>query len=216
MTSSRSETPDEPMRPAWQRRLPNVLTSARLVLTVVVAAAISGDAWTTALVSYLVASVTDWLDGGLARLWSVTSPFGRVFDPLADKVLNLTTFLFLVGVPAAGVAHWMVGALVARELLVTGLRGTLEGEGVAFGADNFGKAKMVLQVVALSGILLALSVGPIVTEPLAYRLVRDGLLWGVVVLTAVSGVHYVWQARYHLGWPATPVESDAEGGDSPA
>ncbi len=111
---------------------------------------------------FVVAALTDLLDGHLARRWQVVSGFGRIMDPFDDKVLVLGAFVFLASPRFAeasdgdygrfrmltGVQSWMVTVILARELFVTSVRGVLEGRGVAFGAEWPGKCKMVLQSVA--------------------------------------------------------------------
>src|SRR5919201_606789 len=114
--------------------LPNGLTLARLVLAVGLFACIAGEWWLTGVVVFALAAVTDWLDGYLARKHGLASAFGRNFDPLVDKVLICGAFIFLLPVAGAGLAAWMVTVVVARELIITGLRSFFEGRGVSFGA----------------------------------------------------------------------------------
>src|SRR4051812_8153636 len=137
--------------------LPNALTTARLGLAVVLFACISYALWNVALAVFVVAAITDWLDGFIARKQGLTSAFGRNFDPLVDKVLIAGAFIFLMPVPDARLAPWMVTLVVVRELLVTGLRSFFESRATGFGADWFGKLKMVLQCAALVAIFLSLS-----------------------------------------------------------
>lgn len=125
---------------------------------------------------FIIAAVTDALDGRLARRWGVVSTFGRVMDPFADKVLVLGAFVMLAGpgftdVPrlfveglshskavrfhsVSGVAPWMVVLILGRELLVTSLRGLVESRGGDFSATTSGKLKMVFQCVSAPAILL--------------------------------------------------------------
>src|ERR1700722_17949682 len=113
-----------------------------------------------AFIVYLIALFTDFLDGYLARRWKVEGAFGRVVDPFVDKVLVLGSFIFFAGKnfviqeehtavvkTITGVAPWMVVLILARELLVTTLRGASEASGQNFGADMGGKLKMVVQSV---------------------------------------------------------------------
>src|ERR1700722_8978373 len=137
------------------RHIPNAITAARLVLAIFFFGLLalyqhggSGDPWrlNTAFIIYVVALFTDFLDGYLARRWKVEGAFGRVVDPLVDKVLVLGSFIFFAGknfiIPdtataetlkmsgvvktVSGVAPGMVVLLLARELLVTSLRGSSE------------------------------------------------------------------------------------------
>src|SRR5262249_39586622 len=123
--------------------LPNQLTAARLALAVVLFALIGGEAWGGCLLVFALAALTDWLDGYLARLQNQASALGRVFDPLVDKVLMCGAFIFLLpmGWREGWLAPWMVTVVVARELVITGLRSYLETMGVQFGADWLGKVK---------------------------------------------------------------------------
>ncbi len=191
---------------AWWHALPNAITSVRLVLSVGcltllglagrssgVERATWGD-W--AIVVFIVAALTDVLDGYLARRWNAITPFGRVMDPFVDKVLVLGTFVFLAAPGlaagpgeglASGVAAWMVVVILARELLVTSLRGVLEGMGKPFPADRFGKAKMLLQCVAAPYAINEATHGwyaPLATG----HAIAQWTLWLAVAATALSGL----------------------------
>jgi CDP-diacylglycerol--glycerol-3-phosphate 3-phosphatidyltransferase len=180
--------------PVWN--VPNILTATRLGLAVVLFALITMESWALALVVFIIAAITDWLDGFLARRQGLTSAFGRNFDPLVDKVLVCGAFIFLLPVSAAGLAAWMVTLVVARELVITGLRSFFESQTANFGADWLGKLKMVLQCAALIAIFLAL----MLREPgweSAFR-PMDGakviLIWAMLAATALSGLQYLWRA----------------------
>src|SRR5947209_7059499 len=135
--------------------LPNQLTASRLVLSIVLFALIVVQQWLWCVVVFAVAAFTDWLDGYLARRQNLTSALGRVFDPLVDKVLICGAFIFLLGFsPQTGLTPWMVTVVVARELIINGLRTFLESRGVHFGADWLGKIKMGLQCAALIAIFM--------------------------------------------------------------
>jgi CDP-diacylglycerol--glycerol-3-phosphate 3-phosphatidyltransferase len=188
----------------WRRRLPNILTTVRLLLAFVLFWAIGAEKWPSALVVFLIAAITDWLDGYLARRYGSASTLGRMYDPLVDKVLIVGAFVFLLDVRSSalpGGAGWtpaMVVVLLAREFLVTGVRAYLEERGVAFGADWLGKAKMVLQASALAWILAAFCLAEAKMAPSWSALLRDLLNGLAVGLTAASGLHYLWVARRHL------------------
>jgi CDP-diacylglycerol---glycerol-3-phosphate 3-phosphatidyltransferase len=169
--------------------IPNQLTVARFFLSLGLFALIAWEQWTWALVVYLVAAFTDWLDGYIARVWDMGSDLGRILDPLVDKVLNLGAFVFLlpVGTSQGWLLPWMVTLLVVRELVITGLRSELEARGAKFGADWLGKLKMVLQCVALAVILLAMQLPGL-------ALTRDVLVWAVLVVTLLSGLQYLVKA----------------------
>jgi CDP-diacylglycerol--glycerol-3-phosphate 3-phosphatidyltransferase len=184
-----------PVRPPIVN-LPNLLTSARFVLAVVLFVLISYQAWLWCLIVFCLAALTDWLDGYLARKQGLTSSLGRNLDPLVDKVLVCGAFIFLLPAashglaPVSELAPWMVVVVVGRELIITSLRGYLESQGVVFGADWLGKLKMGLQCAALIAIFVALQ------APEADLLVRlsAGLLYAMVGATALSGAQYLWKA----------------------
>jgi CDP-diacylglycerol--glycerol-3-phosphate 3-phosphatidyltransferase len=172
--------------------LPNGLTLARLLLAGVLFGCIAAEWWLVGLVVFAVAAVTDWLDGYLARKQGLTSAFGRNFDPLVDKVLICGAFIFLLPVAGAGLAPWMVTVVVARELIITSLRSYLESYQAAnFGADWLGKLKMGLQCAALLAILFVLGTG---AAGGFWSAVQVGLIWAMLLATALSGVQYLWRA----------------------
>lgn len=175
--------------------IPNLLTTGRLGLAVVLFICIAMEQWAWGLGVFCLAAFTDWLDGYLARKQGLCSPFGRNFDPLVDKVLVCGAFIFLLPVDKAELAAWMVTVVVARELVITGLRSFMENQGASFGADWLGKAKMVLQCAALVAILLSLAVGD--STPWI-RPIQVGLIWGMLVATALSGLQYLWRAALLL------------------
>lgn len=180
--------------------LPNILTATRLGLAIVLFVLISLQSWPMALVVFVIAAITDWLDGFIARRQGLTSAFGRNFDPLVDKVLVCGAFIFLLGIPSAGLQPWMVTLVVARELVITGLRSFFESQTAAFGADWLGKIKMVLQCAALVAIFAALALSD--TDNAALKSsaegVRTALIWAMLVATALSGIQYLWRAAVLL------------------
>lgn len=222
----------EARRSGWKRWLPNALTCVRVVvaagLFVVLACweglGVSGGAregalgvgrvvvwplvWATVL--FVVAAVTDALDGMLARRWGVVSQFGRIMDPFADKVLVLGTLIMMVGPNfqaggvtdgggmrhVAGFAPWMVVAMLARELLVTSIRAVMEGQGVKFSADWSGKIKMILQSTAIPAILMAIAMDPggAGREGSGVRMAIVIAAWTTTVVTVASAWPYVVRA----------------------
>jgi CDP-diacylglycerol--glycerol-3-phosphate 3-phosphatidyltransferase len=182
-----------PRRPAALFNLPNQLTTSRLGLAVVLFVLIAFEHWPWCLLVFALAALTDWLDGYLARLQGQTSAFGRVLDPLVDKVLVCGTFIFLLphgSRPEEGwLTPWMVVVVVSREFLITGLRSYVETLGVHFGADWLGKLKMGLQCAALIAVFVALW-SP--SSLLAFC--RDVLIWAMLAATILSGLQYVIRA----------------------
>lgn len=188
---------DRPEASLWN--LPNILTLIRLVLAVFLCAAISGEWWMTGLGIMLVASVTDWLDGYLARLQGLVSSLGRMLDPLVDKVLISGAFIFLLPVAAARgegwLPPWMVAVVVGRELIITSIRELMERKGVAFGADWPGKVKMALQCIAICLALVAEDARSrdsfLGLAPGTWGSLRDIFMWGMALATIGSGLHYL-------------------------
>jgi CDP-diacylglycerol--glycerol-3-phosphate 3-phosphatidyltransferase len=186
----------------------NNITLARLVLTVGFLVLVGVPRrWTygLGLILFLVASAGDILDGYLARRHGVTSDIGRVGDPLVDKVLICGGFIMLLGTgefPA--LKHWMVLAIVLRELLVTTLRGLSEARGVPFMATLWGKAKMFLQSVALGVLVCGYALG-VILEPWG-RAVQLLALYSAVIATIISGLYYLDRACRLLrpGWEGGP------------
>jgi CDP-diacylglycerol---glycerol-3-phosphate 3-phosphatidyltransferase len=180
---------------------PNQLTASRLGLSIILFVLIAVESWLWCIVVFAVAAVTDWLDGYLARKQGLTSALGRVFDPLVDKVLICGAYIFLLGnsYQQTGLLPWMVTVVVARELIINGLRSYLESRGVVFGADWLGKIKMVLQCAALLGVFLVLALNGRDASADALTIlerVRDGLIYAMIAATALSGLQYVWRAAW--------------------
>src|SRR2546425_4951265 len=123
--------PEAPNKQPSVLNVPNLLTVPRLVLAVVFFAFLAAHWFKTSFVLFVVAASTDWLDGYLARRRGETTTLGRILDPFVDKVIVLGAFIFLLPIADSAVMAWMVTVVVARELLVTGLRSYLEGESVA-------------------------------------------------------------------------------------
>ncbi len=208
--------------------LPNQLTVARIGLAgaffVFVGLYQYGAANTqwllnTAFVVYIIAGITDILDGWIARGWNLTSAFGRIVDPFVDKVLVVGAFVMLTGsnfvfpagqtVPDAnllpnwltgqmlsGVQSWMVVTILAREFVVSAVRGYSESQGIKFPANSVGKMKMALQSVAICTILFQLANCP----DWAFALyLKVALVWAAMIVTVLSGLVYVGKARALLG-----------------
>jgi CDP-diacylglycerol--glycerol-3-phosphate 3-phosphatidyltransferase len=177
--------------------LPNQLTAARFVLSLILFGLIALEAWIWCLVIFALAALTDFLDGHLARKLNLGSTLGRNLDPLVDKVLMCGAFIFLLPVANAGLAPWMVTVVVARELVITGLRSFMENHGAKFGADWLGKVKMGLQCAALIAIFVCLQLWVIEASGETlwfFGTVRDGLVYAMLAATALSGVQYLWKA----------------------
>jgi CDP-diacylglycerol--glycerol-3-phosphate 3-phosphatidyltransferase len=143
---------------------------------------------------FIVAAGTDWLDGYWARKYGQVTNLGRILDPFVDKIIICGTFIFLVAVPASGVAAWMAVVVVGRELLVTALRSYLEGEGADFSASMSGKLKMLLQCVAVALSLFALYLDGQGERPAELHGLLTAAIYAAVAMTVYSGVAYVRRA----------------------
>lgn len=196
------------------RSLPNQITIARLVLAAALFVILHTVGWAERQSSqvafaqavidrrclllnlgaaiFVLAAISDILDGQIARAWNLTTDFGRIADPFADKVIVSGAFLFLVPIAGSGVSAWMVAVIVARESLVDGIRGFAESRGLAFPASAWGKAKMVLQSVTVSAILLALANARDVSW---VQTSVQVLIGATIFATLFSGLLYVFKAR---------------------
>jgi CDP-diacylglycerol--glycerol-3-phosphate 3-phosphatidyltransferase len=180
------------MRERAAMNLPNTLTVARMflvpLLVVVLLTKFEGHMILgvrkelVGAAIFALASVTDWLDGYLARRRHQVTPLGQVMDPLADKLLTSAAFLALVQMGLA--PAWMVAIIIGRELAVTGLRNRAFSRGVPIPASPLGKIKMVAQVVAI----LALILGAVFLPGLL--VLGRAALWVVVLAAIVSAADY--------------------------
>ncbi|HEV7403621.1 MAG TPA: CDP-diacylglycerol--glycerol-3-phosphate 3-phosphatidyltransferase [Chthoniobacteraceae bacterium] len=192
--------------------VPNQLTVARMVLTVLFVVSLSIDwafACTTALALFIVASITDYVDGELARRWNMETNFGRLMDPLADKVMMAAALICLSG--RRVFPPWVAVIIIGREFLITGLRMLAASRGKVLPAEKLGKHKMVWQIVAVIFFLLVMSVQEIVSTG-ALKAPGASVAWlrmdwhplGLVLLTIAvgltiySGVGYVWKHRSYI------------------
>ena len=175
--------------------VPNTLTVGRLALAVVVFGFIAFDQYLLALAAFVIAALSDALDGYFARLLGQDTPIGRQLDPLIDKVIVSGCYIYLAAIPGTGVYPWMVTAIVVRELLIQGLRSLLEGQGQPFGAKMAGKLKTVVQCLSITVVLLVLGMS-LTSSWLLWT--RDILTWLAVALTLYSGGSYLVAAMPSL------------------
>ncbi|MFQ5430648.1 MAG: CDP-diacylglycerol--glycerol-3-phosphate 3-phosphatidyltransferase, partial [Phycisphaerae bacterium] len=156
-----------------------------------------------AFVLFVVAAGTDWLDGYLARRQNQVTAFGRILDPFVDKVLVIGAFVLLLGrgfrdADGRGLTDlhaWMVLVIIARELLVSGLRGFSESRGRAYAANWWGKLKMVIQCITVGWIIA--SVGWL--RGVAWVMTgRPIAVWVMVLFTVASVVAYLAASREDL------------------
>ena len=197
------------------RLIPNILTFGRLVLTIVFLVMILYSPHVAkkavfldvAFVLFVVAGLTDIVDGIAARRFNVTSKFGRMVDPLADKVLVCGTFvcfaiigepkLFDLGPGALAAIQWSVaGILIAREAYVTALRHIAEAHGVNFAATISGKVKMFLQSFAIGTVIIKMAHAQTVTWGYWFTTVTFAIM---LAATVISGL----RATQRSSWKKT-------------
>lgn len=185
--------------------LPNRLTIARLFLTVFFVVALSTDFryhGVVSLVLFGLASITDYLDGEIARRYGMVTDFGKLMDPLVDKIMTAAAFVCLV--PLGAFPAWVAVIVISREFMITALRLLAVTKGQLLAADTWGKHKTVWQILTVV-FFLAL---------IAYKELTPGAAsdhWGdlwqyggwmvcgiAVILTLYSGLSYLWKHRAML------------------
>jgi CDP-diacylglycerol---glycerol-3-phosphate 3-phosphatidyltransferase len=192
--------------------LPNSITLCRLVLTAIFCVAASAEGvvgYSIALGAFVLGAISDWLDGYLARKLNLVTSLGKLLDPLADKILVCSGFVYL---SAKGLCPvWVTALILCREFLVTGIRQIAVEKGTVIAADGLGKWKTTFQLVFIITALVYLTfetVAPIETvapsnafittvqylsDP-AHWLIQ-GSLWAAVALTVISGWSYFWNYK---------------------
>jgi CDP-diacylglycerol--glycerol-3-phosphate 3-phosphatidyltransferase len=191
----------------------NRITLGRAVLTLGVWALLAYGSqrpadwvWWTSFILFVIAAASDFVDGKLARRLGDVTAFGRVADPLVDKMLTIGTLILLLGVPGLGrwLPAWAVALMLTREILITTVRAAAEGRGLDFQAISWGKYKMVLQCVAAGALILCplgVRVASAEIDALAWLPGPPGtwnfahvLVWAATLLTVASGYVYVRRA----------------------
>ena len=163
--------------------LPNKLTVARMIAVPFFIAAYMKGWYIAAFVIFVLASITDTLDGQIARKYKLITNFGKIMDPLADKILVYSAFCLMV---PAYVPAWAFVIILAREFLVAGVRTVAASEGIVIAARMSGKIKTVLQMIAVCMLLLC----PVI-EFGWFIIASHVILYASLVMTVVSGVEYV-------------------------
>jgi len=181
----------------------NRLTISRLALTILFVAALNSSwsyARTAALIFFLLAGVTDLIDGEIARRYGSVTNFGELMDPLVDKIMIAAAFISLV--PLKAIPAWAATTVVARDFLITGLRLMASARGQILPAERLGKHKTSWQIITVVFFLLLLSVRELnyATDGDAWwdRAWNQGgtlLVWVTVILTVYSGLGYAWGHR---------------------
>lgn len=179
--------------------IPISLTLIRIVLVPLVMVFLISSSRVHVLIAaviFIAASLTDWLDGLIARRRNQVTTLGKLLDPLADKLLVAAALISLVQIEK--VPAWMVVVIIGREFAVTGLRGISAWVGVIVPASTLAKYKTATQYVAITLLILEKGVPP---EYVPFHWLSYGALWGALALTVVSGADYFYRffgkADYH-------------------
>ena len=168
--------------------LPNKLTIGRIIAVPFFVAAYMLEWYIVAFAIFVLASITDMLDGKIARKYNLISNFGKFADPLADKILVYSAFCLFIGnlMPA-----WMLIVILTREFVVSGIRAVAASEGIVIAAGMSGKIKTVLQMIAVPMMLIV----PIIPTDIVFYYITMGFLWASLIMTVYSGVEYVVKNR---------------------
>ncbi|MEO1207006.1 MAG: CDP-diacylglycerol--glycerol-3-phosphate 3-phosphatidyltransferase [Pseudomonadota bacterium] len=188
---------------------PNALTIGRILAIPLIVACLTTDPANTgaralALALFIAASVTDWLDGYLARTWKQQSAIGAMLDPIADKLLVGAILVMLVAdATISGVHVLAVVTIICRELLVSGLREVLAGAAVKLPVSFAAKAKTAVQMTALAALIAA----PMASETIAGAGLL--LLWAAALLSAWTGAEYTRAAlRFAISQDRSETQKD--------
>lgn len=175
-----------PAIPEWKKKLPMWLTWSRIyVCPLLVALMLMREpvySWIAAIV-FVLASMTDWFDGALARKYNAESNMGKFMDPIADKILVASALIILVHTDQANPV--MVLLLLARDIFIGGIRSVAAADGVVIAAKAAGKWKTGLQMAGIPAMLIAT---PVFGVPVFE--VGQALLWVSVILSFISGIQY--------------------------
>ncbi len=181
----------------------NRLTVSRLVMTIVFVVVLNSS-WrygrTAAVIIFIVAGVTDFFDGEIARRYGTVTNFGKLMDPLVDKVMMAAAFICLV--PFKAIPAWVATIVVARDFLITGLRLLASTRGLVLPAERLGKHKTSWQIITILFFLGLLSARELnyadATSSWWQHAWNEGgrwLIWIMVSLTIYSGLGYAWRHR---------------------
>ena len=175
------------------KHIPNALTILRFLLVPVFAYMLficpCENSAHAALIIFIIASLTDYVDGYLARKWQVISDFGKIMDPLADKLLVLTALLGLTMLPPFHLSYLIFGIILFREVGITILREVFQHKGIVVAADKLGKLKTVMQMLGIIFALAVMAYMPQVSRGLIQAV--QIWFWIVVGITLISGLNYL-------------------------
>lgn len=169
--------------------LPNILTILRILLIPVLVVLLSDASPRASLLAgltFLLACLSDFFDGYLARRLAISTTLGKLLDPLADKLIVAAVLIMLAGMERSPtVPAWMIVVIIGREIAVTGLRAVALGQGVVLGAEELGKYKTIFQMFALQGLILHYHFLGI-----DFHLGGMYFLWISLVISMWSGIDY--------------------------
>lgn len=168
------------------KNLPNQLTIARVCAIPLFIILLLMGFRVAATIVFLAAAFTDMLDGKIARKYNLVTNFGKLMDPLADKLLTMAAFVCLVEL--GDIPGWMVIVILGREFIITGMRQVAAAEGIVIAAGWSGKIKTVCQMVAIP--LIMLNNWPCSMLPFKFPLDQIAL-WAALVMTIWSGAEYI-------------------------
>ncbi|MFA5794537.1 MAG: CDP-diacylglycerol--glycerol-3-phosphate 3-phosphatidyltransferase [Candidatus Brocadiia bacterium] len=183
--------------------LPNKITVSRFFLSIIYFIllyfsvhkdVINPKMLDVSIVVFLIAAVTDALDGYLARKYKMVTNFGRIADPFVDKILVCGSFIFFVSWDALNpfLSAWMVVVIITREFLVHGIRGMAEAKGIAFPSTSWGKQKTLVQCFTIVAVLLY--VGYFRNRPVP-GIILHSFIWLTIISTVISGLTYFLKAK---------------------
>ncbi|MEW5802315.1 MAG: CDP-diacylglycerol--glycerol-3-phosphate 3-phosphatidyltransferase [bacterium] len=173
--------------------LPNKLSIIRIFLVpVLVTVLLTRFSMPLALGIFLLAAMTDWLDGYIARKAKQTTTFGKLLDPIADKLLISSALISLVEMGLA--PAWIVVVIISREIAITGLRSVAASQGMVIAASKLGKYKAVSEILAISFLILDKFPFSILGGISLGRI----LLWVAMIMAIISGIEYVIQFNKNI------------------
>ncbi|MCR5481773.1 MAG: CDP-diacylglycerol--glycerol-3-phosphate 3-phosphatidyltransferase [Clostridia bacterium] len=170
--------------------LPNKLTLARVIAVPIFVILYVMNLKILAFLVFIAASITDLLDGKIARKYNLVTNFGKIMDPLADKILVYSAFCLMI--ENGLVQAWMLIVILAREFAVSGMRTVAAAEGIVVAADIFGKLKTVFQMIAVPLLILFgafAEVHPFLDNAIFW--LGEIALWISVIMTIISGINYI-------------------------
>lgn len=148
--------------------------------------------WGIVFVLFLLIAILDIVDGYLARLYNEVSSFGRMLDPFVDKIFILSSYIIFGSYELTNevLPVWMVILILFREILIQGIRHYVEGQGIEFGANFFGKQKMLLQSIVLGGLILYVAYFKIF---IICKVFLKTLTYLMFITTVFSGIIYIYE-----------------------